>query len=144
MTADPDEATVRRVAAALQAACAKQFNATWNSGIAEVFARAAIKAMEPVSAEPTPMTSGSQFPAATVEALSRAVCSAWGWEVERQIEIVSGAQVIGPAWMHETVQDHVLAYLAMRSVGATLPSAPVKPPGVDPGRTELAHRMTRA
>lgn len=56
----------------------------------------------------------SKFDPATVEALSRAVCEAWGRNPDHEC-------FFGLEWQRPEVRKAALAYLAMRAVGATLP-----------------------
>lgn len=55
----------------------------------------------------------------TVETLSRAVCEALGWDPDMADYGIDGHKK--PRWKAPFVRDQVLAYLAMRAVGATLP-----------------------
>jgi hypothetical protein len=66
------------------------------------------------------------FEPVTIEALSRAVCEAWEWEPDKDriwpVTDQAGTHTqSGPAWQHPLIQRTVLAFLAMRRVGATLP-----------------------
>ena len=66
------------------------------------------------------------FEPVTIEALSRAICEAWDWEPDQQkiwaTSNHTGARTTsGPAWRHPMIRRIVLAHLAMRRVGSTLP-----------------------
>ena len=61
-----------------------------------------------------------QFDPATVEALSRAVCEAWGLDPDKERPLNRSGLLV-PTWQTDMVHDTVTAYLAMRAVGATMP-----------------------
>jgi hypothetical protein len=66
------------------------------------------------------------FEPVTIEALSRAICEAWDWDADKSriwavTDEMGTHTQSGPAWQHPMIRRTVLAHLAMRRVGATLP-----------------------